>query len=170
MATHDTAAPPSAEDCGAEEAFRDRFLGCRLGEHTYGLEMARVREILGLQPITPVAGTPPFIRGVINLRGHVLPLLDVRRRLGLPPRADDPHTCIVTVQARDDLVGLIVDRVSHVLTVPPAHRQPRERLPGGDDQGLVGAVGRTEGGVVELLDVDRVVEHEAKAARRHGAV
>src|SRR5205085_292354 len=83
----------------------------------YGLEILKVQEIIGLLPITRVPRTPPFVRGVINLRGKVIPVTDLRLKFGMPESEATAETCIVIVRAAGVEVGLVVDRVSEVLDI-----------------------------------------------------
>jgi purine-binding chemotaxis protein CheW len=101
-----------------------KYLTFVLGEVNYGLDIQFVREIIGMQSITVVPDVPSFIRGVINLRGKVIPVMDVRRRFHMEGRPYDDRTCIVVVHVGDWLVGLVVDTVSEVLDIPAADIEP----------------------------------------------
>jgi len=95
-----------------------QHLAFSIGEESYAIDISHVTEIIGLQTCTAVPDVPAHIRGVINLRGQVIPIMDVRMRFGLDPRPDDNRTCIVVVQLDDEQVGFVVDRVQEVVDVP----------------------------------------------------
>lgn len=93
-------------------------MGLFLEDEESGIEIRYVTEIIGMQKIIAVPDVPPYGRGVINLRGKVIPVVDARLRFGLPERPHDDRTCIVVINVREQAVGLIVDRVSEVLDIP----------------------------------------------------
>lgn len=115
-------------DLGIEEdTLKGRFLTFRLANEDYGLEIRYVTEIIGIQKITEVPDMPCFVKGVINLRGKVIPVMDVRARFSLPERDYDERTCIVVVNVEEKSVGLVVDKVNDVASslmarsnLPPA--------------------------------------------------
>jgi purine-binding chemotaxis protein CheW len=94
------------------------FLTFFIGQETYGVEIEAVREIIGVQPVTPLPDVPSHIVGVINLRGRVIPVMCVRTRIGLETVPSTSRTCIVVVMSGEDTVGLMVDTVSEVLEIP----------------------------------------------------
>lgn len=108
----------NANPSGPEQAHS--FLTFFIGEETYGVAIEAVREIIGVQPVTPLPDVPPHITGVINLRGRVIPVMCVRTRIGLPKVPVTSRTCIVVVRSQEDTVGLMVDTVSEVLEIPDA--------------------------------------------------
>lgn len=99
----------------------DRYLLFNIEESYYGLPLAMALEILTIQSITRLPRVAPYIKGIVNLRGKVIPVLDVRTKLGIPERAYDDKTCIIVIDLHDMHVGLIVDMVSEVLTVAQEH-------------------------------------------------
>src|SRR5487761_151731 len=88
-----------------------------LSSEIYALDILHVHEIIRIQPVTPVPGAPNYVEGLINLRGRVVPVVDLRKRFGLPLRATGDRARIVVVQVSDDIVGVVVDAVSEVITV-----------------------------------------------------
>lgn len=138
----------------------DTYLTFALGDENFALPILRVREIIGITDITPVPRMPPHVRGVLNLRGKVIPVIDLRRRLGFEPIPDHKRTCIVIVQAGSGadaiLIGAVVDRVSEVRDIPPGSVEPPPRLGSGVDLACITGVGKSGKHVVMLLDVDRV--------------
>jgi purine-binding chemotaxis protein CheW len=146
----------------------DTYLTFALGEESFALPILRVREIIGITDITPVPRMPAHVRGVLNLRGKVIPVIDLRRRLGFEPIADHKRTCIVIVQAGTGadaiLIGAIVDRVSEVRDIPPTAIEPPPRLGANVDLACITGVGKSGKHVVMLLDVDRVAGRDEIAA------
>ncbi len=94
-----------------------KYLTFSLGNEEYGIGILKVHEIIGMMPITRVPRTPPVIRGVINLRGKVIPIVDLRRKFELPATDEGRATCIIVVQVKGIQTGLVVDSVSDVLDI-----------------------------------------------------
>ncbi len=110
-----------------EDDLSGRFLTYYIGNALYGIELMNVTEIISVQPITRVPGLPAYVRGVINLRGKILPVVDARLKLNSPPREYDAFTCIVVLSVGGLQVGLIVDRVDQVVTFDPSQlTRPQE--------------------------------------------
>lgn len=103
---------------------RGRFLTFYIGEALYGIELLHISDILSIQPITYVPGLPNYLKGVINLRGKVVPIIDVRLKFGQEERAYDDKTCIIVVYVGEMQVGLIVDCVAVVVNVSSEDRNP----------------------------------------------
>lgn len=94
-----------------------KFLSFFLGEEEYAIEILKVQEIIGLLPITPVPRMPDYIRGILNLRGSIVPIMCLRRRFGLHDVEDTTETCIIVVEANGQHSGIVVDKVSEVVDV-----------------------------------------------------
>ena len=139
-----------------ETSDQDKYLTFQVGDEVYGLPIAFVREIVGMQPVTVLPEVPPWVRGVINLRGKVIPILDVRARLGLPDRAYGPRTCIIVVLVREWWVGWVVDQVSEVVVIPAADIEPPPRVGIGGEHFILG-LGKVGGQVRLLLDAERLL-------------
>ncbi|NLJ41545.1 MAG: purine-binding chemotaxis protein CheW [Clostridiales bacterium] len=101
-----------------EDTQKDRYLTFSLGKESYGIEIEHVTEIIGIQPITEVPELPEYIKGIINLRGKIIPVMDIRLRFKKEPRKYNDRTCIIVVDMMDISVGLVVDTVSEVITIP----------------------------------------------------
>jgi purine-binding chemotaxis protein CheW len=146
----------------------DTYLTFALGDESFALPILRVREIIGITDITPVPRMPPHVRGVLNLRGKVIPVIDLRRRMGFDPVPDHKRTCIVIVQTGTGtdaiLVGAVVDRVSEVRDIPPSQIEPPPQFGAAADLGCITGVGKGGKHVVMLLDTDRVAGREELAA------
>ena len=144
-----------------------------LGDEFYGIPVLQVREIIHLMEITPVPRMPPFIRGVINLRGQIVPVLDLRLRLGLAAAQPTRSTCIVVAQVTassgsGSQMGLVVDAVDEVLSISPADIQETPEFATEPGALFLCGIAKAKGKVMALLDVDRLpaansAEQPAKA-------
>lgn len=101
-----------------EDTQKGKFLTFSMGSETYGIEVRYVIEIIGIQPMTEVPELPEYIKGIINLRGNIIPVMDVRLRFKKPFKEYNERTCIIVIDIDDDNVGLIVDSVSEMLSIP----------------------------------------------------
>ncbi len=110
-----------------EDTQKGRFLTFLIGKETYGIEIIYVTEIIGIQAITEMPETPDYLKGIINLRGKIIPVMDVRLRFGKQPREYDDRTCVIVIDLSGISMGLIVDSVSEVLSIPA---QDIAELPG----------------------------------------
>jgi len=138
-----------------EDTLKGRFLTFRLADVDYGFEIRYVTEIIGIQKITDVPDLPRFVKGVINLRGKVIPVMDVRLRFNLPEREYDERTCIVVVNVEDKAVGLVVDKVNEVASIPDDQIEPAPHA------GYIQGIGKAGGEVKILLDVRRLLYEDA---------
>jgi purine-binding chemotaxis protein CheW len=136
-----------------------QLVAIELGHELYGIEIHRVQEVLRVGPITRVPGAPsPFI-GITSLRGKILPVLDLRLRLDLPPSEAQARRRIVVVELHERLLGLLVDAVVQVLPLPASKIEPP---PEGSD--LIGGVAQVEGGrLILLLELERLLEKASHA-------
>ncbi len=139
----------------------DKYLTFMLDAVYYGLPIQNVVEIIGMQPITPVPRVSNFIRGVINLRGQVIPVMDVRVRFNMPERDYDDRTCIIVTQVAGVRMGLVVDTVSEVLDILTCDIEPMGATNtfGGDNFYLEG-IGKVDGHVKLLLHAERLIIEE----------
>jgi purine-binding chemotaxis protein CheW len=128
-----------------------------LANESYGVEISAVREIIRLQPITKVPRTPEFVEGVINLRGKVIPVIDLRRRFGLASAELSRAGRIVVVEVGDHLLGFIVDRMSEVLHVQTSQIEPPSPLVTSVNSGYVRGIAKTENRLIVLLALEKVL-------------
>jgi len=133
-----------------------KFLTFFLDVEEYGLEILSVREIIGLLPVTPVPQTPYYVRGVINLRGQVIPVADLRKKFDMPEVEFTDETCIIVVQTSTTLLGLIVDRVSEVRSIADENIVDTPSLGQEVNTDYIMGVGKTEERVILLLDIAQV--------------
>ncbi len=139
-----------------------KYLIFNLGTEEFGAEVLKVREILGLQDITCVPQVPSFVKGVINLRGKVTPVMDLRLKFGLPPEEYTARTCIVVVRtqmAGEDLhIGMIVDGVVEVLSLASAEIEDTPDFGPGVATPYLRGMAKVKGKVKILLDIDQVLQ------------
>jgi len=140
-----------------EQTELHKYLTFVLGNVYYGLDIQFVREIIGMQDITVVPDVPPFIKGVINLRGKVIPVMDVRKRFNMPSRPYDDRTCIIVIHVGDWLVGLVVDTVSEVLDIPEADIEPPPEAFGHRQDHFIAGMGKVGDDVRMLIDAQKLL-------------
>jgi purine-binding chemotaxis protein CheW len=140
-----------------EDTQKDKYLTFHLAGEDYGIEIQYVIEIIGIQNITDVPDMPAFIRGVINLRGKVVPIMDVRARFGMPDRAYDDRTCIIVVNIDTTEVGLVVDEVSEVADIPENNVEPAPRTSKKHGDSYIQGMGKINKEVKILLDVHKLL-------------
>src|SRR6059058_1034870 len=136
----------------------------QLGAELYGVEIARVHEIIRLQAITRVPRAPAFVEGIINLRGKVIPVVDLRHRFGLPAAEHTRASRIVVVEIGDQVVGIVVDGVSEVLRVSPSIVEPPSPVVAGIDSEYLHGIAKLPERLVILLDLDRILAREERRA------
>jgi purine-binding chemotaxis protein CheW len=133
-----------------------------VGGEEFGLEILRVQEIIRIQSLTRVPNSPSFVDGVINLRGKVIPIVALRKCLGLEDRPHDKQTRIVVVEVSGNIVGFIVDSVSEVLRIPMETIELPPRL-GKVEREYVSGVGKLDDRLLILLDLDRLMSDAEQA-------
>jgi len=150
-----------------------KYLTFQLGAEVYGIEILKVQEIIGLMNVTHVPRTPPFVRGVINLRGKVIPVVDLRVKFGLDAKDDTERTCIIVVQVacadHRITMGILVDEVSEVLYIDNSQIEPPPSLGITVDTTFILGMGKVGEKVVMLLDVDRVLSADEIASAAEAA-
>lgn len=138
-----------------------KYLTFTLANEDYGLEILKVREIIGLMDITAIPQTPAYVKGVINLRGKVIPVIDLRLKFGLPPMEYGERTCIIVVEVRTPTasiqMGVVVDTVSEVLNINGADIEPAPSFGTRVDTKYILGIAKARGAIKILLDIDEVV-------------
>lgn len=137
-----------------------KYLTFVLGEEEYGLEILKVREIIGLMEITNVPQTPDFIKGVINLRGKVIPVIDLRLKFGMEPVEHTEETCIIVVDIGGSLMGTLVDTVSEVLNVTQEQIEPSPSFGSRIKTDFILGMGKIKDKVIILLEIEKVLSSE----------
>ncbi len=141
-----------------------KYLTFTLAEEEYGIGILKIKEIIGMMPITSVPKTPEFVKGVINLRGKVIPVIDLRLRFGMEELDYTERTCIIVVEIEGQtgiiLIGIVVDAVSEVLNIKGEDMENTPTFGGNLDTQYILGMAKMEGGVKILLDIDRVLNTE----------
>jgi len=142
-----------------EDTQKDKYLTFHIATEDYGIAIANVTEIIGIQRITEIPEMPDYIKGVINLRGKVIPVMDVRLRFKLPPRDYDERTCIIVVEIDGSSVGLVVDTVNEVADIPEDQVEPppKSKRKGGS---YIQGIGKINKEVKILLDINKILYEE----------
>lgn len=141
-----------------------QLVSFKIGDEEFGVEILKVQEINRMLSITKVPNAPSFVEGVVNLRGKVIPIIDLRSRLNMEKKESDSKTRIVVVEIDGKIVGFIVDEVSEVLRIPRNITEPPPAVVAGIDSDYITAVGKLEDRLLILLDLDKVLKSDEKAA------
>jgi purine-binding chemotaxis protein CheW len=140
----------------ADEAGRE-FLTFRLAAEEYGIEILKVQEIRGWESPTAIAGTPAFIKGVINLRGTIVPIVDLRLKFGLAKASYDEFTVVIILSVARRVVGIVVDAVSDVITLSPQQVRPAPEFGASLDTRFITGLGTVEDRMLILADIERLM-------------
>jgi len=140
----------------------NKFLTFALGTEEFGIAILKVREIMGMMPITTIPRTPGYLKGIINLRGKVIPVADLRLKFGMAATEGTDHTCIIVVEVMGANglvpVGIVVDSVSEVLNIKKEDIEDMASLgESGLDAKFITGIAKTDGGVKILMDIDRAL-------------
>ena len=144
-----------------ESGNHGKYLTFALGNEEYGVEILKVREIIGMMSITNVPQAPHYVKGVINLRGKVIPVVDLRLKFEMEERPYDERTCIIVVEVRaadgTAMMGVIVDRVSEVMPISADEIEPPPAVNGSFKGSYIQGMAKTKDDVKILLDIDEAV-------------
>lgn len=156
-----TSTPSGGPPTTATDGRAGKYLAFHLGNEEYGIQVMKVREIIGVQDITSVPRTPDYLRGVINLRGKVIPVVDLRRKFGLEPVEFTQRTCIIVVQVAAEagsmMVGIVVDGVSEVLNLAAGDIEDTPDFGEGTQTPYLLGMAKSKGKVKILLNIDEVL-------------
>ena len=150
----------------AAEQKRDEILQLvtfRLGGEEFGVDIHALQEIIRMMTITRVPKSPPFVEGVVNLRGQVIPIVDLRKRVGLPAEETKKSTRIMVVQLERKTVGFIVDAVGEVKRIPARVVEPPPPIVAGIDSEYIKGVGKLEDQLLILLDLNKLLTDNERA-------
>jgi len=139
-----------------------QLVSFHVGNEEFGLEILKVQEIIRSQDLTRVPNLPEFVEGVINLRGSVIPVIGLRRCLGLDGRDKDQQTRIVVVEVNGNVLGFVVDSVSEVLRIPSDTVEPPPRI-GRVEREYISGVGKLDSRLLLLLDIDKLMTMSEQA-------
>ena len=149
-----------------------KYLTFTLAEEEYGIGILKIKEIIGMMPITSVPRTPEFVKGVINLRGKVIPVIDLRLRFGMEEFEYNERTCIIVVEIEGQAgiisIGIVVDAVSEVLNIKNEDIEDTPAFGARLDTQYILGMAKMEGGVKILLDIDQVLNTEELSALEMG--
>ena len=159
MALHQDTKETSQANASAELL---QLVSFKIGDEEFGVDILRVQEINRMVEVTRVPNSPECVDGVINLRGKVIPIIDLRRRLGMPRREHNKDTRIVVVELSGKIVGFVVDAVSEVLRIPKNVTEPPPAIVSGIDAEYITAVGKLADRLLILLDLEKVLSTEEK--------
>ncbi len=143
---------------------QQKLLSFSLGNEEYGVSIMKVKELIGMMDITPVPKTPDFIKGVINLRGKIVPVMDLRTKFGMVAQEYDERTCIMVVEVliKDvaRTIGIVVDCVSEVINIDETQIDPPPESGNTIDADTILGIGKLKEGVVIILDIDKILLYE----------
>ncbi len=141
----------------SEDTLKDMYLSFRLGDEDYCLEIRHVTEIVGIQKVTEVPDMPHYVRGVVNLRGQVIPVIDMRLRFNMPGRDYDERTCIVVISLHNSQVGLVVDTVNEVRSIEESSVSPPPKGGGAESAQYIRGLGKVGDSVKIILDTNKLL-------------
>jgi len=136
-----------------------------ISNEEFGLDILRVQEIIRTMEITRVPRAPEFVEGVINLRGKVIPIIDLRRRFGMESKKHDSQTRIIVVEIHSMIVGFVVDSVSEVLRIQSSTVEPPPAVVSGIESEYISGVGKLEDRLLILIDLDKLLSED-----EHGSI
>lgn len=145
------------EDDENEDTQEGKYLSFRIGNEVYGIEIRHVTEIVGIQKITEVPDMPSYVKGVINLRGSVIPVVDVRLRFSMQPRDYDDRTCVIVVSVNESPIGLVVDAVREVISILPDQISSPPSVSRGEVNRYIQGIGRFDEEVIILLGMNELL-------------
>ena len=158
-----TMAPPESGAATKSDSRTGKYLAFQLGREEFAIQVLKVREIMGIQDITAVPQTPSFVKGVINLRGKVIPVVDLRLKFGLPEVEYTRRTCIIVVQIQGpdssvSLTGIVVDEVSEAVNFAAGEIENTPDFGDGVSTPYILGLAKSKGKVKILLDIDKVLQ------------
>jgi purine-binding chemotaxis protein CheW len=134
-----------------------QLISFTVGAEEYGLELSRVKEVIRMRQVTWLPKAPASVKGVINLRGDVIPIVDLRERFALAAQTQTAMTRVIVVEVQGRMVGMVVDVANQVVRVPADQFDPPPSVMGGTDRGYVTAVGKLGDRLVVMINVDRIL-------------
>ena len=145
------------ENAAAGLAVRNEFLTFRLGAEEYGIDILKVQEIRGYDAVTRIANAPDFVKGVTNLRGHIVPIVDLRIKFNLGTPEYNEFTVVIILSVMKRVIGMVVDSVSDVLTLSDAQIKPAPEFSGDFDTRYISGLGTVEERMLILVDIEKMM-------------
>jgi purine-binding chemotaxis protein CheW len=143
----------------AEQAEESRYLFVTVDDVEYGIDISIVQEIIVMQEVSPIPSTKPFCRGVINIRGMIVPVIDLRIKIGMPPCDYDENACIVVVMLGGERIGMIVESVREVIQIPQSQlRESPARTEAGGKRSVSSQIANINGTIKQILDMNKVFD------------
>ncbi len=156
----------NSKDVTVKQGVSDELLqlvSFNIGEEEFGVDILKVQEINRMVDVTRVPNTPEYVDGVINLRGKVIPIIDLRRRFGMARKEKDKNSRIIVVELNSKVLGFVVDAVSEVLRIQKSVSEPPPPIIAGIDADYITAIAKLENRLLILLDLERVLTTEEHA-------
>lgn len=157
--TASTVSPPAAGLAGSDQAITSlrEFLAFKLGEEEYGIDILRVQEIRSYEEPTRIANAPSFVKGVVNLRGVIVPIVDMRIKFNLDSATYDSFTVVIVLNVANRVVGMVVDAVSDVITLTPEQLRPVPEFNSSIDSDHLLAIGALDQRMLILVDIEKLM-------------
>ena len=152
------AAPHSATSASSKAATAGEFLTFTLGQEEYGVDILKVQEIRGYDAVTRLPDAPEYIKGVINLRGTIVPVIDLRLKLRLKDARYDAFTVMIVLNVEDRVVGIVVDSVSDVIPLGPEQIRPKPEFGAAVDTRFISGIGTVDDRMLILLDIETLLD------------
>ncbi len=146
-----------------------QLISFMVGDEEFGLDILRVKEVIRLREITRLPRSPSFVKGVINLRGDIIPIIDLRDKFGLESREHTSMTRVIVADVDGKLVGMVIDAASQVVRVPTGQIDPPPPIIGGLSAEYVRGVGKLDDRLIILINIDRILSNEEKVELQHMA-
>ncbi len=140
-----------------------QLVSFNIGEEEFGVDILKVQEIIRLVEITRVPNAPSFVEGVINLRGKVIPVIDLRKRIGMPSIQSSSESRIVVVELENKIIGFLVDCVNEVLRISQSITEPPPSIIAGINADYITAIGKLDDRILILLDLEKILDTSQKA-------
>ena len=157
-----------ASDNNSSEPVQE-FLTFTLGSEEYAIDILRVQEIRGYDQVTAIANSPAFIKGVINLRGAIVPIVDLRIKFNLPSVTYDPFTVVIILNVLNHIVGIVVDSVSDVLALTPNEIKPAPEFGGSFDTQYLMGLATVEERMLILVNIEQLMSSQEMALLNEGS-
>lgn len=152
-----TSASPAVNVVGATEGAKQEYLAFTLGDEEYGIDILRVQEIRGYNAVTKLANSPAFIKGVINLRGNIVPIVDMRIKFNLEKAEYNEFIVVIILNVAGRIVGMVVDGVSDVLTLSPDQIRPAPEFGHSFDTEYLTGLGAVDQRMLILIDIEKLM-------------
>ena len=143
-----------------EDTLKNRYLTFSIGQEVYGIEIRYVIEIVGIQKITAILELPQYVKGIINLRGKIIPVMDVRLRFKKEPKDYNDRTCVIVIDVKGTSIGLIVDTVSEVISIPEQDIVEPPQMNKGVSNKYIKKIGKVGNDVKLLIDCEKLLTED----------